>query len=247
MFEELSWFVLAIILVTIIINHFTQSKHLPPGPFRLLINGNSHKLAADSRHVDLMAMEKQYGHVFRLYLGSQLVVVVSGVNAVEEVLITKSAEFVGRPNFYTGEPYSQGEAIALADYSPHWRLHRKITVSALRMYIHEVLRQGTVINDEFDLLEDKDFCLVEKVAPVSYPITQRSRRKSKEDAIFVQNTIEKYAITLKAYEILHNRQFCTSSHKKDDEWERSKVKKITLFTSFQSFGVWLGGGFESLT
>jgi len=97
-------------------------------------------------------MEKQYGHVFRLYLGSQLVVVVSGANAVKEVLITKSAEFAGRPNVYTAEVYSQGKAIALADYSPEWRLHRKITVSALKMYSNEVLKQGTVINDEFDLL-----------------------------------------------------------------------------------------------
>ena len=159
MFEELSWVVLAIILVAIIINHFTQSKHLPPGPFRLPIIGNSHKLAADSRHVDLMAMEKQYGHVFRLYLGSQLVVVVSGANAVDEVLITKSAEFAGPPNFYNGEPlYYQGEAIGLADYSAHWRLHRKISVSALRMYIHEVLRQGTVINYKFDFLVKRIQC-----------------------------------------------------------------------------------------
>jgi len=152
MFEELACFVLAIILVTMIVNRFTQRTHLPPGPFPLPIIGNAHKLAADSRHVDLMAMEKQYGHVFRLYLGSQLVVVVSGANAVKEVLITKSAEFAGRPSLYTGEVFTKGKAIALADYSPEWRLHRKITVSALKMYINEVLKQGTVINDEFDLL-----------------------------------------------------------------------------------------------
>ena len=53
---------------------------------------------------------------------------------------------------HRGEVYSQGRAIALADYSPEWRLHRKITVSALKMYINEVLKQGTVINDQFDLL-----------------------------------------------------------------------------------------------
>jgi len=152
MFEELAWFVLAIILVTVVVNRFSVSKNLPPGPFPFPIIGNAHKLAADSRHVDLMAMEKQYGHVFRLYLGSQLVVVVSGANAVKEALVTRSAEFAGRPKVYTGEVYSQGKAIALADYSRQWRLHRKITVSALKMYINEVLKQGTVINDEFDLL-----------------------------------------------------------------------------------------------
>lgn len=152
MFEEVAWFLLAIILVTLIVNRFSATKHLPPGPFPLPVIGNVLKLAADSRHVDLMAMEKQYGHVFRVYLGSQLVIIVSGAEAVKEVLVTKSAEFAGRPKVYTGEVYSQGKAIGLADYSPQWRFHRKITVSALKTYMSEVLKQGTVINDEFDLL-----------------------------------------------------------------------------------------------
>ena len=86
MFEELAWFVVAIILVTVLVNSFSVSKNLPPGPFPFPIIGNAHKLAAESRHVDLfMALEKQYGHVFRLYLGSQLVVVVSEANAAKEV------------------------------------------------------------------------------------------------------------------------------------------------------------------
>ena len=153
MFEELAWFLLAIIAMTMVVNRFFAIKPLlPPGPFPLPIIGNAHKLAADSRHVDLMAMEKQYGHVFRLYLGSQLVIVVSGQNAVKDILVTKSAEFAGRPTLYTSEVYSQGKAIALADYSLQWRLHRKIIVSALKTYINKVLNQGTVIIDEFDLL-----------------------------------------------------------------------------------------------
>ena len=99
MTEELAWLILAVILVTLIENHFTANRN--PGPFPLLIIGNAHNLAADSRHVDLMEMEKQYGKVFRLYLGSQLVVVVSGENALKEVLVTKSAEFAGRLSLYT--------------------------------------------------------------------------------------------------------------------------------------------------
>ena len=152
MFEELAWFLFAVVVVTVLVNHFSTATNLPPGPFPLPIIGNAHKLAADSRHVDLMAMEKQYGHVFRLYLGSQLVIVVSGQNAVKHVLVTKSAEFAGRPTFYTSEVYSQGKAIGFVDYSLQWRLHRKLTVSALKTFINDVLKEGTVINDELDLL-----------------------------------------------------------------------------------------------
>ena len=152
MFEQLAWIILAVILVKLIVNHFTTTRNLPPGPFPLPIIGNAHKLAADSRHVDLVDLEKQYGKVFRLYLGSQLVVVVSGGKALKEVLVTKSAEFAGRPSLHTSELYSKGKAIVLADYSPEWRLHRKVAASALKMYSTSKLKQGSVINDEFDLL-----------------------------------------------------------------------------------------------
>ncbi|KAL9961429.1 hypothetical protein ACROYT_G030367 [Oculina patagonica] len=151
-FEELAWLVVAVILVTLIVNHFTTTRNLPPGSFPLPIIGNAHNLAADSRHVDLMELAKQYGKVFRLYLGSQLVVVVSAEKALKEVLVTKSAEFAGRPSFYTSEVYSKGKAIGFVDYSPGWRLHRKVVVSALKTYSTGKLNQGSVIKDEFDLL-----------------------------------------------------------------------------------------------
>ena len=153
MFEELAWFLLAVILIGMIASHFSAAKNLPPGPFPLPVIGNAHKFITDSRHIDLMTMGKQYGHVFRLYLGRQLLVIVGG-KAVKEVLFTKSAQFAGRPSSYTVDIYSRkGKAIGLADYSPQWKLHRKITISALKMYTAGMLQQGSsVINDEFDLL-----------------------------------------------------------------------------------------------
>ena len=152
MIEELVWLILGVILVKLVVNHFTTNRNLPPGPFPFPIIGNAHKLAAASRHLDLMELEKQYGKVFRLYLGSKLVIVVSGGNALKEVLVTKSAEFAGRPSFYTTEVLSKGKAIVLADYSPEWRLHRKVASSALKTYSDAKLKRGTVINNEFDLL-----------------------------------------------------------------------------------------------
>jgi len=152
MFEELAWLILVVILVAVVINHFTANRNLPPGPLPLPIIGNAHKLAADSRHVDLMELEKQYGKVFRLYLGSKLVVFVSGGSALKEVLVTKSAEYAGRPSLYTTHIFSKGRAIILADYTPEWRLRRKVASSALKTYSNIKLKRGTVINDEFDLL-----------------------------------------------------------------------------------------------
>ena len=152
MLEELIWFVLVAILVVLFVNHFTASRKLPPGPFPLPIIGNVHKLAAKSRHIDLMQLEKQYGNVFRLYLGSQLVIVVSGGDALQEVLVHKSADFAGRPSIFTADVYSKGLAIVLADYSSEWRLHRKVTVSALKMYSARGGKPESIITNEFDFL-----------------------------------------------------------------------------------------------
>ena len=151
MFEELAWPILAIILVILIINHFHGTRNLPPGPFPFPIIGNAHKLTAASRHVDLMELEKRYGNVFRLYLGSKLVVVASGASAIKEALVTKSAEFAGRPSFYSSEIYAEGKAIGFADYSPEWRLHRKVAASAIKTYNTDKVKEFG-IHDEFDLL-----------------------------------------------------------------------------------------------
>ena len=156
MIEELAWLILLVILVTLVVNLFNGTKNLPPGPFPFPIIGNALNLVGDSRHVDLIKLEKRYGKVFRLFLGSQLVVVVSGGNAIKEVLVTKSAEFAGRPSLYTTDIFSKGRpAVIMADYSPEWRLRRKAASSALKTYSDGKLKRGTVINDEFDLLSKR--------------------------------------------------------------------------------------------
>ena len=153
MFVELAWLILAIIVVTMVVNRFSATKQLPPGPVPLPIIGNAHKLAGKAPYLALNAMEKDYGKVFRLYIGSKLTIVVAGVEAIKEALVTKSAEFAGRPEANTLTVYSRNaKAIAFVDYSPQWRIHRKIVVSALKIYTNSLLKQGSIINEEVYLL-----------------------------------------------------------------------------------------------
>ena len=153
MFEELAWFILAIIVVTMIANRFSAPKNLPPGPFPLPVIGNAHKMAGQAPYRALTAMEKHYGKVFRLYIGGKLTIVVGGAEALKEALVTKSAEFAGRPKTHTLDVYSRkGVAVAFLDYSPQWRIHRKIVVSALKMYTNSLLKHGSVITKEVHLL-----------------------------------------------------------------------------------------------
>ena len=131
-----------------------RTYNLPPGPFSLPIVGNARVMAADSRLVDLMEMEKQYGQVFRLNIGKQLAIMVSG-EAIKEAFVTKAVDFAGRPSLHSSEIFGYGGkaySVVLEDYSPTWKLLRKITIAAYEMYTNDVRKQAAVINEEFDRL-----------------------------------------------------------------------------------------------
>ena len=87
-------------------------------------------------HLDFTKMSQKYGDVFSLMLGNRLAVVLNGVDAIQEAITKHSTAFAGRPNLHTfqiGNP--QGNSLVLTDYSPQWRLSRKITVGAIHNFV----------------------------------------------------------------------------------------------------------------
>ena len=109
-------------------NPSSTNQNLPRGPYGWPIIGNALMMASASKFADFMEMEKQYGEVFRLYLGSQLAIIVSG-SAIKEAFVTKAAEFAGRPGLYGAYLYTncgQASNITVEDYSPRWNLLRKV-------------------------------------------------------------------------------------------------------------------------
>ena len=86
-------------------------------------------------HLEFTKMAQKYGDVFSLMLGNRLVVVLNGVNAIQEAIIKHSKAFAGRPQLHTfqiANPY--GNMLSLSDYSPQWRLSRKMTVCAIHNF-----------------------------------------------------------------------------------------------------------------
>ena len=81
-------------------------------------------------------MAKKYGDVFSLMLGNRLVVVLNGVKAIKETIIEHSITFAGRPQLHTFKLANpQGNSLVLTDYSPKWRISRKISVSAIHNFV----------------------------------------------------------------------------------------------------------------
>ena len=86
-------------------------------------------------HLELTKMAQKYGDVFSLMLGNRLVVVLNGVDAIQEAIVKHSTAFAGRPKLHTwqlGNP--DGNSLTLTDYSPQWRLTRKISVAAIQNF-----------------------------------------------------------------------------------------------------------------
>lgn len=72
---------------------------VPKGPFSLPIVGNLIQLGYRP-HEKMTQWMKDYGPIYQLYLGSQLVVVLNGTETIREALIGQGEVFAGRPKLY---------------------------------------------------------------------------------------------------------------------------------------------------
>ena len=100
----------------------------------IVTTGACFRLGKDP-HLDFTKMAQKYGDVFSLMLGNRLVVVLNGVNAIQEAIIKHSKAFAGRPQLHTfqiANPY--GNNLTVTDYSTQWRLSRKMSVSAIHNF-----------------------------------------------------------------------------------------------------------------
>ena len=86
-------------------------------------------------HIEFTKMAQQYGDVFSLMLGNRLVVVLNGLDTIQEALVKHSTAFAGRPQLHTFKLGNrEGTSLTLSDYTPQWRLTRKISASAMQNF-----------------------------------------------------------------------------------------------------------------
>ena len=133
-------------------NSSSEVSRLPPGPFALPIFGNAYLMACPSKYLSFTEMEKDYGQVFRIYLGTQLAVVISG-DAIKEALVTKAVDFAGRPSLYSADVFShdgKAPSVAIEDYSPRLKHLRDISFATLKFFTPD--QQASIISEKLDRL-----------------------------------------------------------------------------------------------
>ncbi|KAM6956449.1 cytochrome P450 1B1 [Aplochiton taeniatus] len=110
-----------------------QSKNTrPPGPFPWPVIGNAAQVGK-MPHLYFTRMERKYGNVFQIKLGSRTVVVLNG-DSIKQALVKQGIDFAGRPDFTSFRYVSNGDSLAFGQFSEWWKMHRKVASSTVRAF-----------------------------------------------------------------------------------------------------------------
>ena len=91
-----------------------RPKNCPPGPPTLPLIGNLHQMPKKDGHLQFQKWAQEYGPVYSLILGTQIIVVLSSDQSVKDVLDRRGVIYSSRPVRYIAqECISQGHRVVL--------------------------------------------------------------------------------------------------------------------------------------
>ncbi|KAF4830407.1 Cytochrome P450 monooxygenase yanC [Colletotrichum tropicale] len=117
-----------------------RPKDYPPGPPTLPLIGNLHQMPSAQPHHQFKKWAKEYGPVYSLILGTQVMIVLSSDKAVKDLLDKRSSIYSSRTDVYLGNVVSNNLRVVLMKYGERWRMIRKIFhqvlhISAAKGYV----------------------------------------------------------------------------------------------------------------
>ncbi|KAL6961426.1 hypothetical protein U1Q18_039194 [Sarracenia purpurea var. burkii] len=126
LYISLSIFFLLIFLRFLSCARAQHCYNLPPSPLALPIIGHIH-LLKQPFHRTLHKLSLNLGSIFSLRFGSQLVVVVSSISAVEECFTKNDIVLANRPRLSVGKYLGYNYTTVFASaYGDHWRNLRRL-------------------------------------------------------------------------------------------------------------------------
>ncbi|XP_037353023.1 steroid 17-alpha-hydroxylase/17,20 lyase-like [Talpa occidentalis] len=106
-------------------------------------------------HVNFFKLQRKYGPIYSLRMGSKTTVIIGEHQLAREVLIKKGKDFAGRPQVVTlGILSDNGKGIAFADHGAQWHLHRKLVQATFALFKDGNQRLDNMICQEISLLSD---------------------------------------------------------------------------------------------
>ncbi|XP_065589698.1 cytochrome P450 1A5 [Cyrtonyx montezumae] len=106
----------------------------PPGPRGLPLLGSVLELRKNP-HLVLTQMSRKYGDVMEVTIGSQPVVVLSGLETIKQALVRQAEDFMGRPDLPSFRHVTDGQSLAFStDSGEVWKARRKLAQNALKNF-----------------------------------------------------------------------------------------------------------------
>ncbi|KAF3624054.1 putative protein TRIGALACTOSYLDIACYLGLYCEROL 3, chloroplastic-like isoform X1 [Capsicum annuum] len=110
----------------------SQTKKLPPGPWKLPIIGSMHLMVGGIPHRVFRELAKKYGPLMHVQLGEVSAIIVTSAEVAKQVLKTHDLAFASRPKFMGIDIICYGSRdIAYSPYGEYWRQMRKICIMEL--------------------------------------------------------------------------------------------------------------------
>ncbi|KAL0446160.1 UNVERIFIED_CONTAM: Labd-13Z-ene-9,15,16-triol synthase, chloroplastic [Sesamum latifolium] len=130
---------------------FTKSRNktapTPPGPWGLPIVGFLPFLRPDM-HIQFTELARQYGPIYKLWLGTKLCTVISSPSLTKEIVRDRDTIFANRGSTVAGRIGSyNGNDIAFCPYDSSWRTRRKL-------FVHDMLSNSS-LDATFNLRKDE--------------------------------------------------------------------------------------------
>ncbi|XP_005935861.3 cytochrome P450 2F3 isoform X1 [Maylandia zebra] len=111
-----------------------RPKNFPPGPPILPLLGNTLQLSLENPLKDFERLRKSYGDVYSIFIGPKPAVIINGMKAIKEAMVTKASDFAGRPQDLFVNDVTKSKGVILADYGSSWREHRRFALMTLRNF-----------------------------------------------------------------------------------------------------------------
>ncbi|XP_077356244.1 cytochrome P450 17A2 [Festucalex cinctus] len=144
--------ILVVVALAVLVAFAQQHSSGMPGLPRLPLVGSLPWMTGTAPpYLLFMQLGRKYGPLFELYLGPHRTVVVNSHDHAREVLLQRGRDFAGRPSMVTTDLLTRGgKDIAFSDYSPLWKLHRRLVHTSFALFGEGSNRLQDIVLSEVD-------------------------------------------------------------------------------------------------